>query len=388
VPHLYARVWPTDGQPAGPALEEALARLAPVREAVGFTHGGWLAAEPDADGGEVLALALPEEDPDALVREVRASLGLSKAIALHDPSWWVQVWDDLGLVEGTFGRPLALFGGVAVDDDGRYDDDLETRLTEAVAKVTLPGLDLGFPPGVSEEALTAMDHGPTDDQRVDAGFVGRMVAAVDRCARWRRVAAAEALAVVLDEVHDDVLRPILLEGWADHAPAARVRLQGTLERMEDRGAARDIGLDLLFSVPKGHALEDAAAALVPWAGDPELVAVLSAAVDDPEAVPGPGTRVEGACADLLLRTDEGGRAVARRARRDRAGEPFTWWAARKLLVAPPPCAIPTLRLYGRPSGGPPPWLAEGLRAAGLEPAREEEAPALIEEEAHLLGPEA
>lgn len=385
MPFAYTRVFPPSSETVAEELEAALQDLGSVFEQVTFHHGPWAAARPDDEGGWTFLVQLPEHDPDLMIREIRQVLGLSKWLALRDPSWWVQVWDDLQLVEATFGRTITLCGGVAVDDEGAYDDELETRLAEAIARIPLPGVDLGFPPGISEDLLTAMDEGPPEDQRTDADFVRRVVAAIDRCGKLRRTSAAEALATVLDQVDDGVLRPILVQGWADHAPAARKRLAPILDRAGDT-RARDTALDLLFAVPKGTALDDAAAALIPWADDEALIATLMAVVEDEDAPPGPGSRVEGACADLLMRTLTGLRSVARRARRDRDADPIAWWAVRKLLEAPADAVQPTIRLYARPGAAVPAWFTEGLAAADLRAPRDEaEVEALLsEEELRLL----
>ncbi|MCB9685523.1 MAG: hypothetical protein H6738_21020 [Alphaproteobacteria bacterium] len=385
MPHVYTRVFPQSPENVAEALAAAIEELASVFEQVTFHHGPWSAAEEDDEGGWTLSVELPTHDPDLMIREIRQVLGLSKWLALRDPSWWVQVWDDLQLVEATFGRTLALSGGVAVDDEGVYDEGLEMQLAEAVARIPLPGVDLGFPPGVPEEALSAMDEGVADELRSDEGFVRMVVAAIDRCGKLRRTSAAEALASVLDQVDDRVLRPILVHDWAEHAQPARLRLAGILERAGDT-AARDTALDLLFSVPKGLALDDAATALIPWAQDEELVATLMAVVEDEDVPPGPGTRVEGACADLLMRSLTGLKSVARRARRDRDADPIAWWAVRKLLEVPADTVLPTIRLYARPGAAVPTWLQEGMAEAGVRPPRDErEVEALLsEEEMRLL----
>ncbi len=299
-------------------------------------------------------------DPDDRMREVRQLLGVTKWVSLHRPHEWVQVWDDDGLVDATFGS-LALFGGVCTGEQG-YDDEAETRLAEEIAKCVLPGLDLGFPPGLDPDALDALDRG-VGSRAADPAFAAALVAAVNRSAKLRRTSAVELLSNLFDAVDAEVLLDVILERFPDHQPPVRRELARLLEFRTDPARAPRIALDLLCSSPKNQALDDAAAAVLPFLDRPEVLAELADLVA-PDGPPRPGTRVEAMAADLLLRSPGGARLVARRARHDRSGEPMLWWALRKLLERPHDDALPTIALYARAQGRPA-WVEEALRASGL-----------------------
>lgn len=319
-------------------------------------------------------------DPDDRIREIRQLLGVTKWLGLQRPNDWVQAWDDDGVVEATLGGPLSLFGGVAAGDQG-YDDALETRLAEEVAKVVLPGLDLGFPPGLPPEVLDALDRG-VGAAGTDEGFARALVAAVNRSAKLRRTSATELLSNLFDDVDAELLRAEILRDFQNHQPPVRKELGRLLEFRTPPEEARRTALDLLYASPKNQALDDAAAALLPFVDHPEVHAELCQVVE-PDGPPRPGTRVESAAADLLLRRPDGHKVVARRARADREGEPMLWWAVRKLLEKPHDDVLPTLALYDRHPARPK-WLREELERAGVSlPAHDDQA--LLDLERRLLG---
>lgn len=391
MPDLTVRLWPTADPVGADDVDALLAEARPTLDRVDWGAGALQSAGPEGEG-HLLSMRLADDDPDAMIRDVRQALGVAKWLAVRRPEWWVEVWDDLGLVEATFGVLPSLLGGGAVDrETGEPAPAVEQKLAEQVAKVWLVGLDLGLPPGVPDEVVAAADGGVDPALQGDEAFARAALAAIDRCGRLRRDAAAERLAVVLDALDGDLVRRLVLERFEDHAHAARRRLGPLLAAMEDRRAAIDAGIDLLFSVPKATALDDAAEALASFCEDPELVATLAGVVDDEAVSPGPGARVDGACADLLLRTAEGALAVARRARRDRDADPIAWWAVRKLLEHPRPETVPTALLYARPGASVPGWLDAALDRLG-DPRRpaggrltEADASALFAEEAARLG---
>lgn len=319
-------------------------------------------------------------DPDDHVREVRQLLAVAKWLSLRRPHEWVQCWDDDGLVEATLQGPLSLFGGVAMGDQG-YDDAMETRLAEEIARTSIPGLDLGFPPGIPADVLDVLDRG-VGDRAADPAFVQALVSAVNRASKLRRTTAVELMCNRFDEVDADVLRDEILRDFANHSAPVRKELARVLEFRTDPDAARRIGLDLLYSSPKNQALDDAAEALHPFLDHPEVHGELRQVVE-PDGPPRMGTRVESTAADLLLRHPEGHRAVARRARADRQGEPMLWWALRKLLDKPHDDVLPTIALYQRAPTRPG-WLEEELRKRELTlPDADEQT--LLELERRLLG---
>lgn len=389
---LYARCWPTEGAIGASDLEALRAGMAPA--VAGLTWG----VAPFGDGraedvGFVFALDLPETDPDAMFRDVKQGLALAKWVAVQRPDWWVECWDDLGLLDASFGGTLSLLGGWAVvRDTGERDDEVEQRLADQIAKVRLRGLDLGPPPGVPEEVPALAAAVAAKDPEIDALWhdedrMRLQIAWIDHADGLGRPIVAEAWGRGLDAFAPEQLRDLILDDFQAHAGPVRRQLGRVLGTL-DRAAAIDLGTDVLFSGPKGLALDDAAAALVPYAEDPELIAILAGVVEE-EVPPGPGTRLEGACADLLLRTGEGSLAVARRARRDRDQDPIAWWAVRKLLERPRPETLPTALLYGAAGRVVPEWLATALAAAdpslagGARLSAERAAALAAEEEAAL-----
>jgi hypothetical protein len=373
---LHIRLYPTDEDEIPEyVVVEVRAKVDDLPVQWGHTPLGRAARD---GAGWILSTQLAD-DPDDAIREARQLFGVAKWVSLHRPHEWVQVWDDDGLVEGTFG-PLSLFGGVATGDHG-YDDAQETRLAEEIAKCVLPGLDLGFPPGLDAEVLDALDRG-VGERAADPVFVKALVAAVNRAAKLRRTSATELLSNLFDVVDADVLRAELLHKFQDHQPPVRKELARILEFRTPPEVARRTALDLLYSSPKNQALDDAAAAVLPFLEHPEVEAEL-AEVIAPEGPPRPGTRVEAMAADLLLRRPGGAKRVARRARADRAGEPMLWWAVRKLLERPHDDALPTIALYLRAPTRPS-WLTEAVEAASLALPAGDEA-TLLRLERELLG---
>lgn len=354
---LHIRLYPTDDE------EIAEYVVIEIRAKVDELPVQWehtALGRATRDGAGWLLSTQLASDPDDRVREVRQLLGVAKWVSLHRPHEWVQAWDDDGLVEATVGA-LSLFGGVATGEEG-YDDAQETLLAEEIAKCVLPGLDLGFPPGLDADVLDALDRG-VGDRGADPAFVSALVAAVNRAAKLRRTSAVELLSNLFDAVDADLLRDALVERFAEHQPPVRRELARVLEFRTDPALARRTALDLLFSSPKNQALDDAAAAVLPFLEHPEVEAELVEVVA-PDGPPRPGTRVEAMAADLLLRRPGGAKVVARRARADRAGEPMLWWALRKLLERPHEDAFPTIALYVRNQHRPG-WLTAELDRARL-----------------------
>ena len=389
-PKLTVRLWPTSGTITLDHLAPLIARAAPTIGRIPWARRSLQLAGAEGEG-QLLEVELADDDPDAMIRDIRQALGIAKWFAVQRPDWWVEVWDDLGVVEATFDGLLSLVEGhVVVRDTGERDVARETKLADHVAKVWLVGLDLGLPPHIPDEVVAAAESGVPEALRTDERFARTALAAIDRCGKLRRDDAAERLAAVLDALPAELVRPLVVEGFADHAHAARRRLGGWLAAMEPTEAV-DLGIDVLFAVPKGTALDDAAAALLPFVEDPVLLATLGGVVDE-VVPPGPGSRVDGACADLLLRTREGALAVARRARRDRPAEPNSWWAVRKLVEHPREDVLPTVLLYARPGAMLPGWLEAALVALD-DPRRpaggrlsEEDVALLVDREDALLGP--
>lgn len=373
---LHVRLWPTEGEVGVDAVEEALDAAIPLLDALSWSGEPFGAGQPE-DVGFVFSQALNPSAPEDLIRDVRQTLGFAKHLAVRRPDWWVEVWDDLQLVEGTFGRMLSLLGGAVVDrDTGAPDADGERTLADHLAKVDLGDLDLGMPPGVDPRVTRALAGEPTSDD-----LAAIVIDAADTAEALGYRAASRRIAGLLDATDPEALRPRVVDRFETHAPAVRAHL-GRILRALPKDEALDTGLGILFDTPRGLALNDAAAALEAWAEDPDLVAALADVVLE-DVPPQPGTRLEGAAADLLLRTRAGARAVARRAARDRDAEPYAWWAVRKLLESPRPETLPTILLYAR---GPrvPTWLAE--RVATLDPRADTTTDALrTEEDAFLAG---
>ena len=356
---LHIRLYPTDDDEiAEYVVVETRAKVDDL--AVQWEHTALGRAVRDGVGW-IFTTQLAE-DADDRVREVRQLLGVAKWLALQRPNDWVQVWDDDGMVEAMLGVAPSLFGGVAAGEGG-YDDALETRLAEEIAKCVLPGLDLGFPPGLAGEVLDALEGG-VGDNAADPSFAAALVSAVNRSSKLRRTTAVELLCNLFDDLDPEVLRAVILAKFQDHSPPVRKELARLLEFRTDPADARRIGLDLLYASPKNQALDDAAAALVPFLDHPEVRSELTSVLE-PDGPPRPGTRVESAAADLLLRQPDGHRVVARRARADREGEPMLWWALRKLLQKPHQEALPTIALYARGDQRPS-WLQEELDRSGVK----------------------
>lgn len=389
---LYARCWPTEGEIGAPDVEVLRAGMAHALDGLlwGVAPFGAGEAEPP---GFVFTFELPESDPDAMFRDTKQALALAKWIAVQRLDWWVECWDDLGLLDASFGGTLSMLGGWAVvRDTGERDDETEQKLADQIAKVRLRDLDLGPPPGVPDEVPSFAAGIVAGDPELDALWhdedrMRLQIAWIDHADGLGRGLVAEAWGRGLDGFAPEQLRELILDDFQGHAGPVRRQLGRVLATLTPSEAI-DLGTDVLFSTPKGLALDDAAAALVPYAENPELISLLAGVVED-DVPPGPGTRLEGACADLLLRTSEGARAVARRAARDRDEAPIAWWAVRKLLEAPRPETLPTALLYAREGRPMPEWLAEALGRADpslqggrrLDDAR---AAALLAEEALAL----
>src|SRR5687767_13992250 len=99
-PKLTLRLWPTEGAVSAEDVEALLADAAPALARLEWA--GSAPADAGAEGeGRLLEVVLAPGDPDLLLRDVRQALGVAKWLALRRPDWWVEVWDDLQIVEST-----------------------------------------------------------------------------------------------------------------------------------------------------------------------------------------------------------------------------------------------------------------------------------------------